>query len=179
MGATACNPLHDVPIVIGRMFVALTDWMALNFARVMELLDVGAVADLPVLYVEFDAWCRDKGIHHGIDQFTLADFQIETLSTSYPHFRGKGSACKQLSVFLAHRLQQEPALVVQSWCAWALADFAETLDLAGTWLTDEQRARAARSGYTFLQTYMHLAELHMERLHPRYKVRPKPDTYPG
>jgi len=142
----------------------------------MELLDVGAVADLPVLFVEFDAWCRDKRIHHGIDQFTMADFQVETLSTSYPHFRGKGSACKVLSVFLAQRLQAEPALKLQAWCAWALADFAETLDRAGVWLTGEQRQRAAASGYLFLQTYMKLAEQYLEMLKPRYKVRPKPAT---
>ena len=63
--------LHTVWLGVGRD--AVGSW-------VMELLDVGAVADLPVLFVEFDAWCRDNGIHHGIDQFTMADSRSRRLA---------------------------------------------------------------------------------------------------
>ena len=82
-----------------------------------------------------------------------------------------------LATLLALRLQREPGLELQAWCAWALADFAETLDRAGTWLSEAERQRAAASGYKFLETYMKLAEQYMAMLKPRYKVRPKPEAY--
>jgi len=61
-------------------------------------------------------------------------------------------------VFLAHRLQQEPTLQLQAWCAWYLADYSATLDHASTWLTDAERLRAGESGGLFLKSYMMLVQ---------------------
>jgi len=66
--------------------------------RTFELLDAGAVQDLTVFFVEFDGWCKEHDLHHGLDTLTLADFKIEAVGLNYPHFRGKGYACKVLSV---------------------------------------------------------------------------------
>jgi len=80
-------------------------------------------------------------------------------------------------VFLAHRLQQEPTLQLQAWCAWYLADYSATLDHASTWLTDAERLRAGESGGLFLKSYMMLADAYLKKTVPRYKVRPKPRPY--
>lgn len=58
-------------------------------------------------------------------------------------------------------------------CSWALSEFGVVLDNASLWLSEAEASQAAELGLLFGQLYLKLAQNALQKLRPRYKMRPK------
>ena len=80
-----------------------------------------------------------------------------------------------LTAYVADVLKdtQHPELQPCAVLAWSVTTFQMVLDNAGTFLTEDEAARALEAGELYIRIYMHLACRSLAAAKPRYYVRPK------
>ena len=173
------GPLGVLPDAVGSGLIELCDeaiWGMADFSP--WRLRLGA--QLAAAYAEFYSFCKNSCLQHTIKRFSCAGFSVQTLSGSWPAFKGKAHNCLVLCSWLACKAREvteaHPSEYsnVRAQVFWAWKTFFEICSSADPdWLNAGELASLDACTKVLILGSNKLAQINSALSKPRWKIRPK------